>query len=156
MRGRTIALTESSLNVYDADHISARRMLRAPSGPLDAERFHFFLANGLDPPFADGTFDTVVTPWFIDRVPDDLEVFFARLARLVRPGGRWINQGPLLYASETPVSRRHAREEIFELAARAGFRIVKWTRRSQPYLVSPLTGCGRVETLLTFEAIRPA
>jgi len=156
VRGQTVALTESSLNVCDADHVSARRALHAPHGPLGADRFHFLFANGLDPPFADRTFDTVVTPWFIDRVPADLEAFIARLARLVRPGGRWINQGPLLYASETPVSRRHAREEIFDLAERAGFRIAKWTRRSRPYLVSPLTGRGRVETLLTFVAIHTA
>ena len=62
LRGQTVALTESSLNVCDADHVSARRALHAPRGRLGAERFHFLFANGLDPPFADRTSDTVVTP----------------------------------------------------------------------------------------------
>ena len=53
--------------------MSRRWTLSAPSGPLRAEVFHFFLANGTEPPFADQTFDTVVTPWFIDQVPTDLE-----------------------------------------------------------------------------------
>ncbi len=154
VRGASVELTESSLNVLDAEHLFARRTLRAPDGPLGDERFHFLFANGLEPPFVDGTFDTVVTPWFIDRVPTDLAAFLARVARLLRPGGRWINHGPLLYPTDTPVSRRFAREEIADLAGRAGLRMQKWSRSSSPYLVSPLTGSGKVECLLTFEAVR--
>jgi hypothetical protein len=149
-----VALTESSLNVFDAEHVSARRTLRAPHGPLDDARFHFLLANGLEPPFAPETFDTIVTPWFIDRVPPDLPAFMGTLARLLRPGGRWVNQGPLMYAPDTPVARRWGREEIFEIAEGAGFRIRTWSFASRPYLVSPLTGSGKVENVLTFGATR--
>jgi SAM-dependent methyltransferase len=154
VRGASVELTESSLTVFDEGHVSARRTLRAPNGPIDDRHFHFLFANGLEPPFFDRTFDTIVTPWFIDRVPPDLEAFLGKLARLLRPGGRWINQGPLLYAPETPVARRFARAEIFDLAGRAGFRVGKWSRRSCPYLVSPLTGRGKIESILTFEALR--
>jgi len=153
VRGASVELTESSLNVFDAAHVSSRRTLRAPAGALGDERFHFLFANGLEPPFVDGVFDTVVTPWFIDRVPTDLAAFLSRIARLVRPGGRWINHGPLLYPPETPASRRFAREEIFELARRAGFRVGEWSQASRPYLVSPLTGSGKVEHVLTFVAV---
>jgi SAM-dependent methyltransferase len=153
VRGREVRLTEASLNVLEGGCASARRTLRAPHGPLDAERFHFVFANGLEPPFADGSFDTVVTPWFIDRVPTDLAAFLETMARLLRPGGRWINQGPLLYPAETPVHQRYAREEIFEMAEGAGLSMNRWSRTSRPYLVSPLTGSGRIESVLTFEAV---
>jgi SAM-dependent methyltransferase len=154
VRGGSVELTESSLNVMDLEHVAARRTLRAPEGPEGEEHFHFFFANGLEPPFVDGTFDTVVTSWFIDRVPADMETFLVRLGRMLRAGGRWINQGPLLYPPETPVARRFAREEIFELARRAGFRVREWSGGSRPYLVSPLSGSGKLERLLTFEALR--
>ncbi|HEY3667089.1 MAG TPA: class I SAM-dependent methyltransferase [Polyangiaceae bacterium] len=154
VRGRPVRLTEASLNVLEASHVSTAWTLSAPDGPLDDERFHFLLANGLQPPFADATFDTIVTPWFIDRVPTDLGAFLQTLRRLLRPGGRWLNQGPLLYSPETPLARRYSRDEIFDLAARAGFKIERWDSASRPYLVSPLTGSGKTERVLTFEAVR--
>lgn len=153
VRGREVRLTEASLNVLDAQHVSEAWTLRAPEQPLDDTAFHFFLANGLDPPFADGTFDAVVTPWFIDRVPSDVEAFLARVRRLLRPGGRWLNQGPLLYPPETPLLRRHSRDELFDLAARAGFRIGQTNIASRQYLVSPLTGAGKIERVVTFSAL---
>jgi SAM-dependent methyltransferase len=154
VRGREVRLTEASLNVIDATRASAAWTLRAPEGPLDVARFHFFLANGVAPPFAPGTFDTVVTPWFIDRVPTDLPAFLATMRELLRPGGRWLNQGPLLYTPETPLVRRYARDELFELATLAGFRVSAFDAASRPYLVSPLTGAGKIERVLTFVAVR--
>jgi SAM-dependent methyltransferase len=154
VRGRPVRLTEASLNVVDAGRASEAWTLRAPEGPLDDGRFHFFLANGLAPPFAGGTFDTVVTPWFIDRVPPDLSEFLATVRRLLRPGGRWLNQGPLLYPPETPVARRYARDEIVALAARAGLEVEAVDAASRPYLFSPLTGAGKLERVLTFSAVR--
>ena len=154
VRGRSVRLTEASLNVLEAGRVSAAWTLAAPDGALDDARFHFFLANGLAPPFAEGTFDTVVTPWFIDRVPTDLPAFVATLGRLLAPGGRWLNQGPLLYPPETPIGQRYSREEIFDLATLGGFRVGRSSRASRPYLVSPLTGAGKIEQILTFEAVR--
>jgi SAM-dependent methyltransferase len=154
VRGRSVRLTEASLNVLDASRASAAWTLAAPDGPLDEEEFHFFLANGLAPPFVDGTFDTVITPWFIDRVPTDLGAFLQTIGRLLRPGGRWLNHGPLLYPPETPLVRRWSRDEIFDLAAQHGFNLGRSSIASRPYLVSPLTGAGKIERVLTFEAIR--
>jgi SAM-dependent methyltransferase len=154
VRGRSVRLTEASLNVFEASHVSTAWTLRAPDGPLDEQHFHFVLANGLEPPFADATFDTIVTPWFIDRVPTDLGAFLKTLRRLLKPGGRWLNQGPLLYPPETPLARRYSRDEVFDLATRAGFEIGPWHCASRPYLVSPLTGAGKIEQVLSLEAVR--
>jgi carnosine N-methyltransferase len=106
------------------------------------------------PPFADESFDTVVTPWFIDRVPPDLAAFMGTVRNLLRPGGRWLNQGPLVYPEHMPFEKRYAREELFELARAAGLVVGDWSRTSQHYLVSPLSGNGKIESVLSFVAKR--
>jgi hypothetical protein len=153
VRGQSVRLTEATANVHEAATVSKAWTLTAPGGPLDEATFHFFLANGLAPPFRDGTFDSVVTPWFIDQVPTDLPAFLATLRRQLKAGGRWINHGPLLYPAQAPLAHRFSREELFELAARAGFRMGRWSSDSAPHLVSPLSGRGKIEWILTFEAI---
>jgi hypothetical protein len=156
IRGGTVDLTETSANAPEVDPVSRRWRLSAPSGPLDPDRFHFFLADGTDPPFADQAFDTIVTPWFIDQVPIDLEALLRRLHGLLAPGGRWINHGPLIYRPDAlPIARWYTRQEIFDLASAVGFRIGAWQSASEPHLVSPLTGRGLIENVLTFEASRP-
>lgn len=111
-------------------------------------------ADGLAPPFADESFDTVLTSWFIDQVPRDLPAFIHTLTKLLRPRGRWLNQGPLVYREQTSFEKRYAREELFELARAAGLAVGDWSRTSQRYLVSPLTGNGRIESVLSFVATR--
>jgi SAM-dependent methyltransferase/DNA-directed RNA polymerase subunit RPC12/RpoP len=152
VRGAVVQFTESSTTVQELSRVARTWDLTAPDGPLGEDVFHFFLANGLSPPFADSTFDTVVTPWFIDQVPPDLPVFLNAVRRVLRPGGRWINHGPLIYPVDAPIARRFSREELFDLVARAGFRIERWQGDSQPHLVSPLTERGKMEWVLTFEA----
>lgn len=154
VRGDSVRLTEASLKVMEAGEVSRAWTLKAPSGPLGYDAFKCVFADGVAPPFAPESFDTVVTPWFIDQVPRDLPAFFGTLRRLLRPGGRWLNQGPLVYPEQTPFEKRYARGELFELAAGAGFALGEWSRSSQPYLVSPLSGTGRVESVLSFVATR--
>jgi SAM-dependent methyltransferase len=154
VRGDSVRLTEASLKVMEAGDVSRAWTLKAPSGPLGYDAFKCVFADGVAPPFVHESFDTVVTPWFIDQVPRDLPTFFGSLRRLLRPGGRWLNQGPLIYPEQTPFEKRYARGELFELAAGAGFAVGEWSRSSQPYLVSPLSGGGRVESVLSFVATR--
>lgn len=155
VRGAAVSLTESSVNAPEVDPVARRWTLSAPSGLLGPNAFHFFFANGVEPPFAAASFDTVVTPWFIDQVPVDLGDLLRRLHALLAPGGRWINHGPLIYRPDAlPVARWYTRQEIFDLAGRVGFRVGAWESASQPSLVSPLTGRGLIENVLTFEAAR--
>jgi SAM-dependent methyltransferase len=115
IRGAAGSLTETSVNAPEVDPVSRAWTLSAPSGPLGADVFHFFLADGTEPPFADQSFDTVVTPWFIDQVPTDLEAMLRRMHRLLVPGGRWINHGPLIYRPDAlDIARWYARQEIFD------------------------------------------
>lgn len=154
-RGQAVALTESSVNAPEVDPVSRRWTLAAPDGPLSPDVFRLVLADGTEPPFPEQRFDTVVTPWFVDQVPLDLGALLEPLSALLVPGGRWINHGPLIYRADAlPIARWYARQEIFDLAGQIGFRIDTWESVSQPHFVSPLSGRGLIENVLTFAARR--
>jgi SAM-dependent methyltransferase len=154
VRGGCVRLTEASHKWIEGSDVSRQWQLEADRGPLAREAFRCVFADGVTPPFARETFDTVVTAWFIDQVPRDVPGFIRTLSELLRPGGRWLNQGPLVYPEQTPFERRYACEELFELARAAGFVVGQWSRTSQRYLVSPLTGNGKIESVLSFVASR--
>jgi len=154
IRGGSLKLREANAEIDETRNVIKEWMLSAPHGSLNENRFHFILADGLNPPFAEETFDTLLTPWFIDVVPSDLRDFVSKAYTLLKPGGRWLNIGPLSYRPDVSASRRFAREEVFELAERAGFRLDKSCTESMPYLVSKLNGRGKVERILAFAATK--
>jgi ubiquinone/menaquinone biosynthesis C-methylase UbiE len=154
IRGGSVTIREANAEIHDCDCVVKEWVLRAPHGSIAEDSFHFLLADGLEVPFMAASFDTILTPWFIDIVPKDLRNLISEIHRLLRPGGRWINVGPLHYRSEVPVGRRFAREEIFDLAALAGFHVDSWRSESMPYLVSKLNGRGKVEWVLSFSATK--
>jgi hypothetical protein len=53
-----------------------------------------------------------------------------------------------------PIAKWYTREEIFELAGAVGFQVRDWESASQPCVLSPFTGRGKLETVFTFEAVR--
>ena len=154
--GESLTLREANLEMGDLSQAVKEWTLAAPQGPVDDARFHFVIADAVDPPLDPGAFDTVLTPWFIDQGPEDVRDLIGTLHRLLRPGGRWVNLGPLKYNLDVPVSRRFTTEELFDLAERAGFRVGPSKTATVPYLVSRLNGRGKVEWVLAFAATRLA
>ena len=148
--GATLELTEARSNATEMTRFGVLRTLQAPAGPV--ERFHVLLANALQPPLRDHLFDTVLTPWFIDVVPPDLRDFMSVLNRVLVPGGRWLNYGPLLFPPSRPAAYRYAREEVSEIAAAAGFRITRETDELVRFAYSPLAARGRLEHCIAFSA----
>lgn len=155
VRGGTVQVTEGYADMNELARPATRWNLQAPAA-LSDDRFHLMLADGLDPPIAAHTFDTVVTPWFIDAIPSDLREAIGVVSRMLRPAGRWASIGPLRYAPDVPVVRRFTREEVFELAARAGLAIQAWEAGTCASLVSSQTGRGKLEWVLTFCAVEGA
>jgi SAM-dependent methyltransferase len=101
--------------------VCVERELRAPEGaPTD---LYLVLGDALAAPFRPGTFDTVVTPWFVDIVGGDVPDTLAVIHRMLAPGGRWISIGPLLYPAGRPAMRRYTPEEILDLGHRAGLGV---------------------------------
>ena len=95
--GKQLSLYEFPLAPASLDDDAVLRKLSAPE--VAKGGFHCVLADALRPPFAEGTFDTVVTPWLIDIITEDLPVFCARINRLLKEDGRWVNFGSLAFSS---------------------------------------------------------
>ena len=68
-------------------------------------------------------YDAVVTLFFIDTSLDIIETL-EHIHRLLRPGGRWINLGPLLWTSGGQAAMELSLEEMLALAAEVGFDVV--------------------------------
>lgn len=125
--------------------------LRAPAGA--PERFHLLLADAFAAPFPDGTFDTVVTPWFIDIVPTDIRETISLIYRLLAPGGRWLNYGPLHYPKEHSHAQRYSAEELEQLIRLADFELGAAPRITPiGYMNSAASARTRTSEVLTFAA----
>jgi uncharacterized protein YbaR (Trm112 family)/ubiquinone/menaquinone biosynthesis C-methylase UbiE len=81
-RGEKINLYEFPIAPLALEDDAVLRKLAAPE--VVDDNFHLVLADALRPPFPEGTFDTVVTPWLIDIITEDLPVFAARINRLLK------------------------------------------------------------------------
>ena len=108
-------------------------------------------ADALQAPFADGAFDTVVTPWFIDIVGEPFARVAARINLLLKPGGRWINSGSLAF-SRAAHAERIGLDEVLERMPQAGFAGVRVRETTLPYMRSPASRHSRLENVVTWVA----
>jgi SAM-dependent methyltransferase len=125
---------------------------------LEAEQpcrpgLHYVLADAQRPPFAPGGFDTVVTPWLVDILPDPFANLCRRINALLRDGGRWINFGSLDFHVGDP-ALQHSPEECAEIIAATGFDTPQLGDTSLPYLTSPASRHGRVELVASWSATK--
>ncbi len=129
-------------------------VLRKLSAPERAgENFHLVLGDALRAPFAAGSFDTVVTPWLIDIITEDLPVFAARINRLLRDNGRWVNFGSLAF-SDSGRARRYSPEETKAIVSESGFSDPYVSQANIPYMCSPASRHGRQERVFSFCAYK--
>jgi ubiquinone/menaquinone biosynthesis C-methylase UbiE len=151
--GEEIALYEFPIAPKSIDDIAVRRVLRAPEAAGDG--FELVLADAMRPPFAAASFDTIVTPWLIDVIDEDLPVLAARINNLLKPGGRWINFGSVAFDHPEP-ARCYSAEEALAIVAASGFAAPETKEATIPYMCSPASRHGRRETILSFSAIKQA
>jgi len=151
MQGDQPQLYEFPIAPRTIDDFAVLRKLSAPDAIR--EGFHLVLADVLRPPFAAGVFDTVVTPWIIDIVNEDLTVQAARINQLLKKGGRWINFGSLAF-NHPERARCYSLEETLSIVEHAGFTPPHSKEASIPYMCSPASRHGRQETVLTFSATK--
>lgn len=150
-RGDKVHLHEFPLAPKSVDDAAPLRELSAPepAGP----GFHLVFADVLRPPFREGSFDTIITPWLIDIVNDDFRDFARRVNRLLKPGGRWLNFGSVAF-QHPERRRRYSAEEVLLLVADAGFAEPAVRQADIPYMNSPASRHGRIETVFTFCAAK--
>ena len=149
--GEATELYEFPIAPRSVDDVGVKHRLSAPEAAR--EGLSFVLADALRPPFAEGSADTVITPWLIDIISEDTSVFAARINRLLKPGGRWINFGSLTY-SQADRARRYLPNELTEIVAAAGFEMAHTQDATLPYMASPHSRHARRETVFTFAAVK--
>jgi uncharacterized protein YbaR (Trm112 family) len=146
-RGEPLELHEFPIAPKSLEQVAVLRRLQAPE-PV-SEGFYPVLGDVLRAPFRPAAFDTVVTPWLIDVIAEDLPVLAARVNRLLRDGGQWINTGSLAF--ERPAhARRYGPEETLAIVEEAGFGAAAVNEAVVPYMCSPASRHGRREQVFTF------
>lgn len=151
MQGGELEFYEFPLAPRSLEDFAVMRKLSAPE-PV-REHFYFVFGDALRPPFAKARFDTVMTPWIIDIVNETLPAQAARINRLLKPNGRWINFGSLAF-EHPDRARRYSAEETQEIVADSGFSAPLVIEASIPYMCSPASRHGRQETVFTFSAAK--
>lgn len=150
-RGERLRLHEFPLAPRSLEDDAILRSLEAPE-PARAG-LKYVLGDALRAPFREGAFDTVVTPWLIDIVGEDLDVFAARLNRLLKPDGRWVNFGSLAYSGPNR-AQHYTPEECRAIVAECGFSDPYIVEATIPYMCSPASRHGRRERVFTFAAYK--
>jgi len=147
--GRPVELYEFPIAPRSIEDHAVLRRLAAPAPARPG--LELVAADALQPPFADGAFDTVVTPWFIDIIGEPFARVAARVNLALKPGGRWINYGSLAF-SRAAHAERLSLEEVSALMPKAGFAGFESREASIPYMRSPASRHARVESTISWVA----
>jgi SAM-dependent methyltransferase len=167
--GQTLALDVNPLPLLAADRLLAGEAIDLPEFPLDPnsdevavvarhlerpfvvrDGLTFLFADALRPPIPAGSLDVVVTSWFIDVTRVDLRATAAAINRVLRPGGVWVNLGPLRF--QAVLSRAYTIEEVHEIVAGTAFDLLSHDRQQLPYFHSPISGSHRTDLVFRFAA----
>ena len=145
--GRSVELYEFPIAPRGIEDHAVLRRLSAPAPARPG--LELVAADALQPPFADGAFDTVVTPWFIDIIGEPFARVAARVNLALKPGGRWINYGSLAF-SRAAHAERLSLEEVTELMPKAGFADFQAREAAIPYMHSPASRHARLENTISW------
>ena len=146
--GDTVSLPEFPADPISDDVVVVSHTMDPPAPVRDG--FSLLFADALRPPLRLASLDAVVTSWFIDIAPADLRATAAAINRALRPGGTWVNIGPLRFQSN--LSRAYTFEEVLEIVDASAFEVVSQDRMEWPYFDSPVSGSRRRDTVLGFAA----
>lgn len=149
VRGETVEMWEFPLAPLGTEDHARLRLLQAPE-PVDSN-FVCVIADALRPPFKRNCFDTIITPWLIDIVPEDLAPQAARINQLLSDDGQWINFGSLAFEHPDP-ARRYGLDEVIEIIHDQGFAHPRIDETRIPYMSSPASRHGRSESVVTIAA----
>lgn len=126
------------------NHSDNTRPVAVPAISIDAESLRRLSINGNEfleyaSGVTDGEFDSVVTTFFLDT-STDIDAYAREIARVLKPGGVWINCGSLNYhyACEKSVPRTPTRElnaeETLAVVKRHGFTVTHTNQVETTYM----------------------
>lgn len=88
---------------------------------LTGNNLSYFVGNALDVPLPDDSLSAIVCVYFIDIVP--VEAHLREIRRLLKPGGLFLNLGPLRYP-RGDVGNMLSGDELMSLFRESGFDIL--------------------------------
>ena len=97
--------------------------------------------------FNKNSFDTVITPWFLDVIPQTIVEYLKRINAVLKKEGHWIYFGPSSFHKNS-IEQQYSGKEIKAIALAQGFEVVKEFYTEVPYLQSPNSGQQRFENVL--------
>lgn len=147
MRGAKLELYE--FPIAPRGDAAVLRTLSAPA--VKREGLELVLADVHRAPFRRGAFDTVVTPWLVDILPERFDLTCARINTLLSDGGRWLNFGSLSFHDADPAAR-YSLDECRAALEENGFGDIAVDERELPYLSSPASRHARRERVVTWSA----
>jgi ubiquinone/menaquinone biosynthesis C-methylase UbiE len=150
LEGKELTLCEFPVAPIESANAAQIQICKGEKAPGEIA---WLFGDGMNPPFKPKTLGTVITPWFIDIIPQDLRAQALRLNRVLRPGGHWLNVGPLGF-QDAQASRCYGRDEVLGALEEAGFEVKINEVRRIPYLQSPHSGNWRLESVLCFQAVK--
>ncbi len=150
-RGGNLKMYEFPIAPRSLEDDAVLRTLSAPKPVSDG--FHLVLGDALRPPFVAESFNTIITPWLIDIITEDLSVLGARINGLLKADGRWVNFGSLAFANRQ-YARQYSPEEAKAIVAECGFSDPYVSEATIPYMCSPASRHGRQEKVFTFSAYK--
>ena len=109
-------------------------------------KFEILVANALQPIFAPESLDTILTPWFVDIIPEPPSYLFELLNSQLKIGGRYVCLGSLAFQFPSPAWNLSP-EEFDSALIDAGFKILKVEEARIPYMQSPHSAHGRIENV---------
>lgn len=130
-------------------------LMEPPEDPHQLHKSWFALgADVWNMPLRESSVDTIVTSWLLDVTGGDVKDLVAVISYLLKPGGHWINTGPLLYASHLSFDMKYSAEEILNFAEMVGFDIQKQSVDEVAHMASPLNARYHHEQILSFSAYK--
>jgi SAM-dependent methyltransferase len=145
--GQTLRYAEFPVGPLSENEAAVVLDCKAPRPPSD--KLIWLLADGMNPPFKEKSFDAVVTAWFIDVIPQRLDSLGRKINNVLKDGGAWLNFGPYGFLG-SPYADQFSPQEILDIAIQAGFKIQKNEFQTVPYLQSPYSAQRREERLFAF------
>lgn len=152
-RGEAVTLWEFPIAPRTAAEQGIERELRAPA--VARPGLHFVLGDALRSPLRAGSFDALLTPWFIDIVPQPFAEVAVRMNRLLRAGGAWINFGSLAFAQGAAADCLSS-DEVLQILRESGFEVDAVREDRIPYMRSPASRHAREELTWSFRAVKRA
>lgn len=129
------------------DHVSYWE-LQAQGKPDNA--FLYMLADAGSLPFPDNSFQVIFTPFLIDAAGEDFRLLASKIARILQPGGYWVNYGAMNFRPEVA----YTGEEVLSILADTGLQILNHGYASKPH-IAPRESCLRqVFDCLYFTALK--